>query len=692
MAPNKRNTKTLHDNSKAKINLDKTKEFLRVLAPSTKTFTFQTYADSDAKNVPAKVLHGTLAEHAADLQRLNKKGACIAVTINATEGSGRKTQDVIGIRAVFVDLDDADLEPVKKFKLKPHLIVKTSKGRYHAYWRVDDLSLDQFEGVQRAIAECFGGDDVHDLPRSMRLPGFLHQKGEPYRVRLLKARDKAPYSAKKILREFPPAKVDKSKATFAKGGKITKGERNTRLTSLGGSMVSRGMSAGAILAALSAENQERCSPPVAENEIAAIAASVERYRGDSDREALLDELAELSPTDYDKKRKAVAKELGIRVGTLDQEVLTRGTKDEQGGTAFLEPVEPWREPVEGEALLNEVAATYARYVVLPKGAVEALALWTLHAHAHDAAEISPILAISSPTRRCGKTTLLRVLEELVPKPLSSSNVTMATVFRAIEKWSPTLLLDEADSFLRENDDLRGVLDSGHTKSGAFVLRCVGDAHEPKVFRTWAPKVIALIGKLPPTLEDRAIHINMKRRLPSEPISHFPKKPGAFLELHRQCARWAQDHFEKLKTAEPEIPPGLHDRAADNWGPLLAIADEVGGEWPEQARWATGKLEKDTEDDAVVIMLLEDIETIFDKAKDDKMPSTYLIDKLEQMLDRPWPEFGRTGKPITAAGVARLLKPFGIRTKQLWMGDRNCRGYRLRQFRNTFKRYLPLSTR
>jgi putative DNA primase/helicase len=77
-------------------------------------------------------------------------------------------------------------------------------------------------------------------------------------------------------------------------------------------------------------------------------------------------------------------------------------------------------------------------------------------------------------------------------------VTAPVVFRAVEKWKPTLLIDEADTFLHDSDELRGVLNSGHNRRSAIIIRTVGEDHEPKQFSTWCPKVISKIGKLPPT--------------------------------------------------------------------------------------------------------------------------------------------------------------------------------------------------
>src|SRR5262249_4841654 len=112
-----------------------------------------------------------------------------------------------------------------------------------------------------------------------------------------------------------------------------------------------------------------------------------------------------------------------------------------------------------------------------------------------------------------KSTVLTLIGALTPRALSASNITPAAVFRTVEKWHPTLIIDEADTFLKDNDDLRGILNCGHHRANAYVLRPTGDNHEPKRFCTWAPKVVALIGKLPPTLASRAIHVRLKRISP-----------------------------------------------------------------------------------------------------------------------------------------------------------------------------------
>ena len=176
---------------------------------------------------------------------------------------------------------------------------------------------------------------------------------------------------------------------------------------------------------------------------------------------------------------------------------------------------------------------------------------------------SPFLCITSPTRRCGKTLLLIVLGALVPRRLLVSNVTPAMLFRAIEKFKPTLLIDEADTFIRENDELRGVLNSGHTRTTAIVIRAVGDDHDPRVFSTWCPKAIALIGKLPGTLADRSIEVPMRRRTSASTSSGCAKtKSTGSARPAPPCGALEREYLSQLEDCKPDVPKALHDRAAD----------------------------------------------------------------------------------------------------------------------------------
>jgi putative DNA primase/helicase len=270
------------------------------------------------------------------------------------------------------------------------------------------------------------------------------------------------------------------------------------------------------------------------------------------------------------------------------------------------------------------------------------------------------------------------------------------VFRAVEKYAPTLLIDEADTFLtgrNPNDELRGILNSGHNRAAARVIRCVGDEHEPRMFKTWAPKAIALIGQLPPTLEDRAVLVQLRRRAPGDKLEPLRIDRLDKLEhLCRKAARWTADNLDALREADPAVPSGLHDRAADNWRPLLAIADAAGGDWPEEARKAASLLGGAADDgDAAGPMLLADLRELFEERAADRLPSAAMVAALVELEHRPWPEWKR-GNPMTPTALGRLLKPYGVTSKQWRDGDERHRGYVRADLEDAFARYTPLLSR
>ena len=358
---------------------------------------------------------------------------------------------------------------------------------------------------------------------------------------------------------------------------------------------------------------------------------------------------------------------------------------------FIDP-EPWPDPVNGRALLDTIAATFSRYLALPAHASTALALWVLHAYSFSAWFTSPFLAITSPTKRCGKTLLLIVLGALVPRRLFASNVTSAVLFRTIEKYGPTLLVDEADTFIRDNEELRGVLNSGHTRTTAVVIRAVGDDHDPRAFSTWCPKAIALIGKLPETLGDRAIEVAMARRTVGESVQRLRQDriEAECSNLRQQAARWATDHLHELQDADPQVPASLHDRAADCWRPLLALADLAGGDWPEKARAAATALSGATDDadQPVTVLLLADVRAVFDARGTQELSSSDLASALHALDSRPWATWGRNSQGLTTHALARLLRDFKVHPLKLRFGDQTANGYTRRSFEDAWARYPP----
>jgi putative DNA primase/helicase len=401
-------------------------------------------------------------------------------------------------------------------------------------------------------------------------------------------------------------------------------------------------------------------------------------------------LAALPTHEYERCRKAEAKRLDMRVAVLDKNVRSARPKDDEGNDLGLFEPEPWPEEVDGDDLVDRIVAGLRRHVVMPDHAAEATALWVLHCYCFDIWHHTPRLRVSAPEKGCGKSTLLDVLACLVPRALATANLSTATAFRAIDQFHPSLLIDEFDTFLRDNPELVGALNAGHAK-GRSHLRCEGDDNRIRGFNTFGRAALAGIGNLPPTLADRSVSIVLQKRRPDEYVQDFREDRVDHLrELASQATRWTEDHRVRLGNHEPAMPEGIHNRLADNWRGLLAIADIAGGGWPERARVAAIALCRGAGDDAESrrVQLLADIRDIFDGLGEDRVPSKLLVERLHAKEDRPWSEYGKSARPISVAQVARLLKPFAISPGTIRWGAETPKGYRLDFFKEAFARYLP----
>jgi hypothetical protein len=172
--------------------VEEAERFLELLDSGATEWVFQTFDDSDEERAQlTRTLHGSLDECWAKLEQLNAAGAGVYVTINEIEpGKPRRTKYTRRVRALFIDLDDpAQFDDVRskilKCGLPPSIVTQTSPGKFHIYWLVNDCPLELFKAAQQRLIELFGTDrNVCDLPRVMRLPGFIHRKEMPFRSKL----------------------------------------------------------------------------------------------------------------------------------------------------------------------------------------------------------------------------------------------------------------------------------------------------------------------------------------------------------------------------------------------------------------------------------------------------------------------------------------------------------------------------
>lgn len=679
----------------------------------------------------------------------------IASRRNAGDGS---LENCGLLHVLFVDLDFKDTPGAEarakltRFPFTPSIVVR-SGGGLHCYWILkepfdlqDSEDRKRVKNLLRRLALALGGDmNAAEPARILRIPGTLNHKpeyGTPRPV-LIEAfnptRTYNPSDFDDVLPEEPEpttnANGHEQRAdwlTLLQG--VSKGERYGAATRIAGHFLGIGRPVAEVETLLLGYLSQ-CTPPGDAEErdkarrmvrdfAAKDAAAGNSNLGTDPLAALRVLPASPAATDIEAALRVVISALAgvdeLKRATLRQEALSILKAKKVDGPArlvdaamgllahdstaagenaiFLADPEPWADPVDGAALLDAIKAMLLKFIIMPVEETTACTLWIVFAHAHDASGISPILAIQAPTIECGKSTLAELSSEMTPRPLPSSNITPQAVYRTIEKYHPTLIIDEADALLPGKEDLRGILDAAHARKMAKVIRLVGDDFEPIAFSTWCPKMLVGIGALPKkSLQSRSIVIVMKRATAQEKRRVTPfvlrekdKVAPDLLRLCRQAARWAKDNLETLRAAAPSIPDELFNRASDNWTPLLAIADLAGGEWPTLARKAakslSGATHEHDEADSLGVLLVGDIMAIFNDRKADKLPTSEIIADLIKLDTRPWCEFNH-GKSITARGIARLLKPFEIRPKTERMDKDIFKGYVRERFIDAFTRYF-----
>ena len=401
-------------------------------------------------------------------------------------------------------------------------------------------------------------------------------------------------------------------------------------------------------------------------------------------------LAKLSPIEYDQVREDEAKKMGVRVCTLDREVT--GARESENDDRPFKNIEPHSDPIDPIQLLDETSETIRRFIVLDKYQSDIAALWISVCWFADRVRIAPIALINAPEKACGKTQLLTVLRKIAPRAEQFAGISPSVLFRMIEKYQPTLFIDEIETVLKDNEPLRGLLNAGHTRDSANVWRSVsaGDDFELKKFNVWGMKAIAGINaiRLAETITSRSIVFELRRKKPDEEITRLRyAEPGLFETLQAKFARFAKDYADKVQQVQPYLPDELGDREQDNIEPLLQVAHVAGGHWPGTALDAALKMCKTTDSHHnKATELLCDIRDIFETKKDDKISTDDLIKMLASDNEKPWQTYNNGG-PLTPRQLASILKPYRISSKKIRAGCVTLQGYELNQFQDTFDRYL-----
>jgi hypothetical protein len=321
-----------------------------------------------------------------------------------------------------------------------------------------------------------------------------------------------------------------------------------------------------------------------------------------------------------------------------------------------------------------------RYVSYPSDhALVAHVLWIAHTHMLDRFDTTPRLAFMSAEKESGKTRALEITALFVPEPVMSISASPAVIVRLISRGRCTILYDEIDGVFgnakvqEANCDLRSILNGGYRR-GTKVYRCntSGKKVEVEELDAFAAVAVAGLRQLPDTLASRSIFIQMRRRAPDEEVQPF---------RHRYDTAQAKPILEALTEwcasrdagpVEPDVPAGIIDRAADCWEPLLVVADEAGGDWPSRARAAAVYLMKSAADESMTpgVELLAHIKEAF--GDEDRIWTKTLLRRLCDRDESPWRDV--RGKELDDRGLGKRLKPYGIKSGAVRIGDARQRGF------------------
>ena len=348
--------------------------------------------------------------------------------------------------------------------------------------------------------------------------------------------------------------------------------------------------------------------------------------------------------------------------------------------------------VDGEALVADLERFITSYVVLPPQTSLPLATWTLATYCYDSFDCFAYLLVVSPAPRCGKTRLLETLSLIVSAPQRTANISESALFRVIEKFSPTLLMDEMENLRgrgERSEYLRGLINAGN-RCDATVMRCVGKDFDPKEFSVFCPKVISGIGHFPHTIKDRSIVVGMQRRKAEEKLRRFIFREARPIgeELRRRAQMFIERERQQVERAYTSLDlQFLEDREAEVWEPLFALLGVADPSRVAELRTCAEQLCRQKAsadaDENLAVKLLSDLRDVWPE-KRTHVWTRDLLGLLRALEESPW----STESDLNPRKMARLLRGFEIRTRKVRVGDSTGKGYLLGELEAAFRRYLP----
>ena len=417
----------------------------------------------------------------------------------------------------------------------------------------------------------------------------------------------------------------------------------------------------------------------------------------------------LDIADWIEECETAEEKMELRQTILDgavspNEIEKPGTDERATGrTVSFPEFEPWKGTVAGDEILSSLADLIKQHLYIKPEQADAVALWCAMAwlHNHPKLECAPFLNITAPSSKAGKTTLLTLVGAFVPRPKPLVGASEAFVFRLIEKYAPTLILDEIDRQLAKNDGegayLAGLLNGSQTRETSTIGRVEkvqnGQVTElvPVQFSTWCPKVLCGIGGLADTTVERSIQIRMERKPKNERRPRWRNHDRqAVMNLCRKIGTWVESKADEIIDARERVklPETINDRQWDSWEVLVAIADVAGGDWPKRAYAACEHITGASEDTrSKAERLIGDLCSIFSNTEGEEfIKSSVICGCLNMMEERPWSKWNK-GRGFDANALARMLKPFKIKPRQKKQLDGSVmRGYFYADLETPFARY------
>jgi hypothetical protein len=376
-------------------------------------------------------------------------------------------------------------------------------------------------------------------------------------------------------------------------------------------------------------------------------------------------------------------------------------------------VNPWLGKEYG--LLAQLVQYMAKYVIMTETELAATAAWVMASYLTDFWDRFPHLAITSPEKRCGKSRLLELLDQVCPRSWYVFDTSLAVLYRKIDAQRPTLLYDEADSVNNRKSEVGSAINRLFCASigkDAVVSRCVLDTDGkwvPADFKCYCPKAIALIGKLWGPLPDRCLPVDMKRKTDDEQTerarTHRIKAEGA--AIRKDLEAWADRH--KKGQVIPYLYGRLDPFAVENdrmAEMVLSLQTVLAGEFGQVNNHPLGLLKTyahnmdradlDPSKQTTGTCLLLALREIFNRKRKGfaevpaGIPTPNILRELCAREEEPWAEF-RHGKPMNRRTLALELSRYGVKPavwREPTLVDKQVRGYRRSDLEEAFRRYLP----